>query len=80
MSHTDPTTHPAQPSRLRRAEPKPELSDDAIAEIRRRRWQARVQRVLAVMREEGVDFIGAPFLTPDGRLAARVVPVEARQP
>jgi alkanesulfonate monooxygenase SsuD/methylene tetrahydromethanopterin reductase-like flavin-dependent oxidoreductase (luciferase family) len=51
------------------------LSDQDIERLRRERFAERVQRVLAVMREERVDWRGAAFVTPDGRIAVRVMPV-----
>jgi len=53
------------------------LSDDAIERMKQERFQQRVQRVLAVMREERVDWRGAAFITPDGRIAVRVFPIES---
>jgi hypothetical protein len=58
----------------------PEPSDDAIEDIKRRRFQERVNRVLAVMRQERIDWRGIPVLTPDGRISVQVVPVEMNQP
>jgi len=52
------------------------LSDDAIERMKQERFQQRVQRVLAVMREERVDWRGVAFITPDGRVAVRVFPIE----
>jgi predicted N-acetyltransferase YhbS len=57
-----------------------ELDDDAIERLKQERFQQRVQRVLAAMREERVDWRGVPVVTPDGRIAVRVVPVEAGTP
>lgn len=57
-----------------------ELSDEAIEAVRRRRFEERIARVLAVMRQERVDWRGIAYLTPDGRVAVRVVPVEVREP
>jgi hypothetical protein len=54
----------------------PQITDEAIELLQRQRFQQRVQRVLAVMREERVDWRGVAFLTPDGRIGVRVVPVE----
>jgi len=59
--------------------PSPELSDEAIREIAQRRFQQRVNRVLAVMKEEGVDFRGMAVITADGRIGVRVAPVEMGQ-
>jgi len=56
--------------------PGPELPDEAIEEIKRRRFQQRVQRVMAVMQQERIDWRGIPFLTPDGRIGVRVLPVD----
>jgi len=53
------------------------LSDDAIERMKQERFQQRVQRVLAVMREERIDWRGAAFITADGRMAVRVLPVES---
>jgi len=60
--------------------PVPPISDEAIEQMRQTRFQMRVQRVLEVMRQERIDWRGLPFLTPDGRVAARVVPVEMVEP
>jgi len=56
------------------------LSDSAIERLRRERFAERVQRVLAVMKEERVDWRGVAFVTPDGRIAVQVTPVEMREP
>ena len=53
-----------------------QFSDEQIEKLRAARFQERVQRVLEVMREERVDWRGVPVITPDGRIAVRVVPVE----
>jgi anaerobic ribonucleoside-triphosphate reductase len=53
-----------------------ELSEQRLEEIRRRRFQERVERVLEVMRRERVDWRGLPFIGADGRIGVRVVPVE----
>jgi hypothetical protein len=48
-------------------------------ELQRRKeadFQQRLRRVLEVMRAERIDWRGAPFFTPDGRIAVRVVPIE----
>jgi len=52
------------------------LSEQRLEEIRRRRFQERVERVLEVMRRERVDWRGLPFIGADGRIGVRVVPVE----
>jgi hypothetical protein len=53
------------------------LSDDAIERMKQERFQQRVQRVLAAMREERIDWRGAAFITPDGRVGVRVFPIES---
>jgi hypothetical protein len=58
----------------------PGLTDEAIEEMKRKRFETRVNRVLAVMREERIDWRGVPLVTPDGRIGVRVVPVETDQP
>ena len=54
-------------------------SDAELESLRRERFQARVQRVLAVMQEERVDWRGVPFVAADGRIGVRVMPVEMRE-
>ena len=54
----------------------PPLTEEAIREIIEERRRQRIQRVLEVMRRERIDWRGVPFVTPDGRIAVRVVPVE----
>lgn len=54
----------------------PPLSDADIDEMKRHRFQQRVQRVLAVMQEERIDWRGVPFLTRDGRIGVRIWPAE----
>jgi len=51
-------------------------SDQELETLARRRFQERVNRVLAVMREERIDWRAIPYVTPEGRIAARVAPVE----
>lgn len=58
----------------------PGLTDEAIEEMKRKRFESRVDRVLAAMREERIDWRGVPLVTPDGRIGVRVVPVEMEQP
>ena len=58
----------------------PGLTDEAIEEMKRKRFESRVDRVLAVMREERIDWRGVPLVTPDGRIGVRVVPGETDQP
>ncbi|MCJ7822568.1 MAG: hypothetical protein MUQ26_05760 [Armatimonadetes bacterium] len=58
----------------------PGLTDEAIEEMTRKRFEARVNRVLAAMKEERIDWRGVPLVTPDGRIGVRVVPVEMEQP
>ena len=54
----------------------PEMSDVEIERLKARRFAERVQRVLAVMQEERVDWRAAPFISADGRIGTRVVPVD----
>jgi hypothetical protein len=56
------------------------LSDDEISRLQEERFRQRVERVLAVMRAERVDWRGVPFLTPDGRIAVRILPMEMSSP
>jgi hypothetical protein len=53
------------------------ITDAELEGLRQARFRERVQRVLVVMQREGVDFRGVPIITPEGRIAVRVVPVEA---
>jgi len=57
-----------------------DMSDEAIEQLKRRRFQKRVQRVLAVMQEERIDWRGVPHVTADGRIGVRILPVEMAQP
>lgn len=52
------------------------LSDAALESLARQRFQERVNRVLAVMREERIDWRAVLYVTPEGRIAARVAPAE----
>jgi hypothetical protein len=52
------------------------LSDAELEALARRRFEERVNRVLAAMREERIDWRAIPYVTPEGRIAARVAPVE----
>ncbi len=52
------------------------LSEEQLEEIRRQRFQQRVERVLEVMQRERVDWRGLPFIGADGRIGVRVVPIE----
>ena len=54
------------------------LSDAELESLRRRRFEERVERVQGVMREERIDWQGIAFLTAEGTVGVRVVPVEAR--
>ena len=54
----------------------PALSDAELELMTRQRFQARLDRVLAVMREERIDWRAVAYVTADGRLAARVAPVD----
>ena len=53
-----------------------EVSDEAIRQIQQQRFRARVQRVLEVMREERIDWRGAPYITLEGKIAVRLLPTE----
>jgi hypothetical protein len=59
-----------------RAEPAAEISEERLDEIRRQRFQQRVERVLEVMQRERVDWRGLPYIAADGRVGVRVVPVD----
>jgi len=52
------------------------VTDAELERIRRERFGRRVERVLAAMREERIDWKGVPFIAADGRVGVRVVPVE----
>jgi len=52
------------------------VTDAELERIRRERFGRRVERVLAAMREERIDWKGVAFIAPDGRVGVRVVPVE----
>ena len=54
----------------------PVPSDEAIEEIRKQRFNERVQRVLQVMQQERIDWKGIPVISPDGRIVVRIQPVE----
>jgi len=54
----------------------PALSDAELESLRRRRFEERVERVQAVMREQRIDWEGIAFVTTEGRIAVRVVPIE----
>ena len=54
----------------------PVPSDEAIEEIRKQRFNERVQRVLQVMGQERIDWQGRPIITPDGRIEVKLYPVE----
>ena len=57
--------------------PKPPVpSDEAIEEIRKQRFNERVQRVLEVMRRERIDWQGIPTISSDGRITVRLQPRE----
>ena len=58
----------------------PALSDVEIERLKRQRFQERVERVLEVMTRERVDWRAIPYITPDGRIVARVVPAEMDRP
>jgi len=42
-------------------------------------FRGRVERVLAVMKEQRIDWRGVPVVTQDGRIGVKVVPVEMQQ-
>jgi transposase len=48
-----------------------ELTDAELAEVVQRRMQARIQRVVQVMEEVGLDIAADAIILPDGRLGAR---------
>jgi hypothetical protein len=52
------------------------ITDDELQVMARERFQGRVERVLAVMREERIDWRGIAFIAPDGRIGVRVMPVD----
>ena len=52
------------------------ISDEALEAVRRDRFRQRVERVLEAMRRERIDWRALAFITPDGRIALRVVPIE----
>jgi len=54
----------------------PTLPDEELDRLRHERFRKRVGRVLAVMRQERIDWRGRPYLTSDGRVGVRVEPVE----
>ena len=58
----------------------PQLSDAELQEINRQRFQQRVNRVLEVMTQQRIDWRGVPYITPEGRIAVRIVPVEMDHP
>ena len=53
-----------------------EISDEALEAAQRERLRQRVERVLEAMRRERIDWRPVAFITPDGRIALRVVPIE----
>ena len=57
-----------------------EITDAEIEQLKRQRFQQRVERVLEVMRRERVDWRGIPYITPEGRIAVRLVSVEMDHP
>lgn len=54
----------------------PAMSDALLEGLRQQRFRQRVDRVVAVMNEERIDWRGVPFIGPDGRIGVRVHPVE----
>jgi len=65
---------------LPRADQEPQMSDEEIEQMKRQRFQQRVQRVLEVMRQERIDWRGVAYITSDGRIGVRIVPAEMIQP
>ena len=57
----------------------PALSDAELESLRRRRFEERVERVQAVMREQRIDWEGIAFVTTEGRIVVRVVPIEIQR-
>ena len=57
-----------------------EPTDEQIEELKQKRFRGRVERVLATMAAERIDWRGIPVVTPDGRIGVRVVPVEMTAP
>ena len=55
-----------------------EISNEDLERIRLERFQERVNRVVAVMKRERVDWRGMPFIQ-DGQIRARVIPVDLTQ-
>ena len=55
------------------------IPDEEMERVRQQRYQARVERVLLAMQREGVDWRAVAFVTPDGRIGTRVVPVDMRR-
>ncbi len=66
-------------SAQQKAETKAELTDEELEALKAARFRERVNRVLAAMRREGVDWQAVLHITPDGRIGARVMPVEMRE-
>jgi len=58
----------------------PEMSDMDLERMRRERFRRRVERVLAAMNKERIDWRGVPFIAEDGRIGVRVEPVEMLMP
>jgi len=79
MAKSKPKTdEPKEPQR--EAKRVGDLSDQAVEALKRERFQQRVQRVLEVMQRERVDWRGIAYIAPDGRVGARVLPVEMERP
>jgi len=57
----------------------PAISDEQVRQIREQRYRERLGRVLEVMKREQVDFQAQPLITSDGRISARVMPVDTRE-
>jgi len=56
--------------------PSTTITDQDLAQLRQQRFNERVGRVLDAMRQERIDFQAVPYLTADGRVAARVQAVD----
>jgi len=56
------------------------VTDEELERLRHERFAQRVRRVLAVMRQERIDWRGRPYLTSDGRIGVRQEPVELPDP
>ena len=55
------------------------MSDEELEQLRRERFEVRVKTVLAVMQEQKIDWRGVPYITPDGAIKVRLLPVEMKE-